>query len=100
MDMGLGNDYYDSFVAYQKMLLKEFDRMQGEYNFKVIDASRPVKRVAAALRNSIKRLIETEPAAPAETALKEVPKTEPKDKLPTESRPVLSKPAADKSRVA
>jgi dTMP kinase len=100
MDMGLGNDYYDSFVAYQKLLLKEFDRMRGEYNFEVIDASRPVKRVATALRNSIKRLVETEPAAPAETGLKEVPKTEAREKTPTESRPVLTKPAADKSRVA
>src|SRR5438552_14424107 len=61
MDLGLGNDYYDSFIAYQKMLLKEFDRMRGEYNFEVVDASRPVKRVATSLRNSIKRLIEIDP---------------------------------------
>jgi len=100
MDMGLGNDYYDSFVAYQKMLLKEFDRMQGEYNFKVVDASRPVKRVANTLRNSIKRLIETEPPATAESGLKEVPKPEPKERTASESRPVITKPPTDKSRVA
>jgi len=45
MDLGLGNDYYDSFIAYQKLLLKEFDRMSGEYGFQVIDASRSIKRV-------------------------------------------------------
>jgi dTMP kinase len=100
MDMGLGNDYYDSFVTYQKMLLKEFDRMRGEYNFEVIHASRPVKRVATALRNSIKRMIETEPAAPAEPALKEVPKPEIKEKPTNERRPALTKPDTDKSRVA
>ena len=100
MDMGLGNDYYDSFVAYQKMLLKEFDRMRGEYNFVVIDASRPVKRVALALRNSIKRMIETESAAPVEPGLKEVPKPEIKEKTTTERRPVLTRPDTDKSRVA
>ena len=58
MDLGLGNDYYDSFIAYQKLLLKEFDRMTGEYGFRVIDASRPVRRVANELRRRISKLIE------------------------------------------
>src|SRR5262245_8601359 len=62
MDLGLGNDYYDSFVAYQKLLLREFDRMSGEYGFKVIDASRTINRVAAELRRSVARIIEEEPA--------------------------------------
>jgi dTMP kinase len=60
MDLGLENDYYDSFIAYQKLLLKEFDRMSGEYGFDVINASRPVKRVATSLRRAISRLIEGE----------------------------------------
>jgi dTMP kinase len=62
MDLGLGNDYYDSFIAYQKLLLKEFDRMSDEYGFKVIDASRPVRRVASVLRRAVSRVIEDEPA--------------------------------------
>ena len=62
MDLGLGNDYYDSFIAYQKLLLKEFDRMTGEYGFHVIDANRPVRRVANELRRSISRIIEGEPS--------------------------------------
>ncbi len=61
MDMGLGNDYYDSFIAYQKLLMREFDRMSGEYGFEVIDASRPVKRVANGLKRSIARVIEDDP---------------------------------------
>ncbi len=60
MDLGLGNDYYDSFIAYQKLLLREFDRMKGEYGFKVIDASRPVRRVAGELRRSVARVVESE----------------------------------------
>jgi len=64
IDIGVGADYYDSFVAYQKLLLREFDRMSGEYGFQVIEANRPVKRVAAELRRSVARLIEDEPAAP------------------------------------
>src|SRR5580765_7028645 len=81
MDLGLGNDYYDSFVAYQKLLLKEFEHMKTEYNFEVIDASSQVKRVATALRRSIKRLVDIEPAAaPAvETTLRESVKGEPKE---------------------
>ena len=58
MDLGLGNDYYDSFIAYQKLLLKEFDRMTGEYGFSVIDASRPVRRVGNELRRRISKVIE------------------------------------------
>lgn len=61
MDLGLQNDYYDSFIAYQKLLLREFDRMSGEYGFSVIDASRPVRRVAHTLRKSISRLVQEEP---------------------------------------
>src|SRR5205823_5536977 len=62
MDLGLGNDYYDSFIAYQKLLLREFDRMKGEYGFKVIDASRSIKRVENDLKRLITRVIESEPA--------------------------------------
>jgi len=58
MDLGLGNDYYDSFIAYQKLLLKEFDRMTGEYGFQIIDASRPVRRVASKLRRWVSKVIE------------------------------------------
>ena len=60
MDLGLGNDYYDSFIAYQKLLLKEFDRMTGEYGFRVIDAGRPVRRVASELRRAISKVIESD----------------------------------------
>ena len=62
MDLGLGNDYYDSFIAYQKLLLKEFDRMSGEYGFQVIDASRSIKRVENDLKRLITRVIESEAA--------------------------------------
>ncbi|HVS20276.1 MAG TPA: hypothetical protein VHD88_00435, partial [Pyrinomonadaceae bacterium] len=63
MDLRVGDDYYDSFVAYQKLLLREFDRMSGEYGFQIIDAARPVRRVAAELRRAVKRVIGDEPAA-------------------------------------
>jgi dTMP kinase len=81
MDLGLGNDYYDSFVAYQKLLLKEFEGMKTEYNFELIDASNPVKRVATALRRSVRRLIESDQIAVVETPAKEAASVEPKDKV-------------------
>jgi dTMP kinase len=91
MDMGLENDYYDSFVAYQNLLLKEFDRMSGEYNFEVIDASKSIKRVANILRKSINRLLEGPIAA--ETATKEIApgsrKTTPDQKPKTTDRQKL-----------
>jgi dTMP kinase len=78
MDLGLQNDYYDSFIAYQKLLLKEFDRMSGEYGFEVVDASRPVKRVATTLRKSISRVIDDEPVTAA--TAREIVKTETREK--------------------
>lgn len=56
-DMYLGADLYDSFVAYQTQMLSEFEQMTGEYGFQVIDASRPVQRVAADLRRAVARVI-------------------------------------------
>jgi dTMP kinase len=81
MDLGLGNDYYDSFVAYQKLLLKEFDRMKGEYNFEMIDAWRPMKRVANALKVSIRRVVEPD-GIPTIEAAKEPVKPKPADEKP------------------
>ncbi len=56
-DMYLGDDLYDSFVAYQTQMLGEFELMTGEYGFQVIDASRPVQRVATDLRRAVTRVI-------------------------------------------
>lgn len=89
VDLGLANDYYDSFIAYQKLLLREFDRMSGEYGFRVVDASRPVRRVANELRRSISRIIEGESSSPAkETAKPEMPpKTRPGDAITEKEAP-------------
>jgi hypothetical protein len=81
----LGNDYYDSFIAYQKLLLREFARMSGEYGFKVIDASRPVRRVATALRRSVLRVIEDEPAAGVVSSAKQLSGDGPVESVKIES---------------
>ncbi len=58
MDLHNAGDYYESFVGYQKLMLREFDRMSGEYGFRVVDASRPVRRVASDLRRAVGRLVD------------------------------------------
>ncbi|MFN2453523.1 MAG: dTMP kinase [Pyrinomonadaceae bacterium] len=63
MDMNLGEDFYDSFIAYQQRMLAEFDRMGGEYGFRTVDASRGVRRVAADLRRAVARIIDADEAA-------------------------------------
>ena len=45
------------FVAYQTQMLSEFEQMTAEYGFQVIDASRPLQRVAADLRRAVMRAI-------------------------------------------
>ena len=65
MDLNLGEDFYDSFIEYQSRMLKVFDRLTGEYGFRVLNASRSVRTVEADLRRAISNLLE-EPAPPAE----------------------------------
>ena len=67
MDLYLGEDFYDSFVEYQTRMLREFDRMKGEYGFRIMDASRSVNRVAADLRRAVARVIDEGRAAEATT---------------------------------
>jgi thymidylate kinase len=54
MDLRLGDDLYDSFMAYQGRLLKVFDRMTDEYGFHVVDTSGSIQNVS----DQIKELLE------------------------------------------
>jgi dTMP kinase len=58
MDLNLGEDLYDSFIEYQKRMLKVFDRLTGEYGFQVLNASRSVRTVAADLRKGVLKVLE------------------------------------------
>ncbi|GCE18915.1 dTMP kinase [Dictyobacter kobayashii] len=53
MDMRLGNDLFESFVRYQKLMLAEYDKMAIEYHFEVIDASMAAEQIAAQLKQKI-----------------------------------------------
>ena len=60
MDLRLGEDVYDSFIEYQKSLLKEFDKMTSEFEFQVIDAAKGFDETNRALKQGIIAIIESE----------------------------------------
>jgi dTMP kinase len=57
MDLGLARDMFDSFLKYQSMLADEFQRMQKEYDFDVVNGNQGVDRVQKQLRNRIGALL-------------------------------------------
>jgi dTMP kinase len=57
MDMGLSRDMFDSFVKYQRMLAAEFQAMQKEYNFEIINANQRVERMQKDLRRRIAAML-------------------------------------------
>ncbi|MGE5313315.1 MAG: dTMP kinase [Acidobacteriota bacterium] len=60
MDLHLGEDFYDSFVEYQRRILKEFDLMTPEFNFHVIDAGRSFDETNRALKQGILAVLDTD----------------------------------------
>jgi len=57
MDLHLGDDMYDSFVAYQKRLMIQFDKMVEDCGFTVIDACRSIDAVFADLKAQTSELL-------------------------------------------
>jgi len=53
MDLHLGDDMYESFLVYQTRIMADFDKMVEDYGFGVIDASRSIEQVFAALKAEI-----------------------------------------------
>jgi dTMP kinase len=51
--MGLSDDMFESFLAYQKMIAAEFRRMQKRYNLVIIDGNRSVQEINADLQKRI-----------------------------------------------
>lgn len=54
MDMALGDNFFDSFCAYQSRVIAELDKMVPRHGFKIIDASRPVEEIFEDLKIAIK----------------------------------------------
>lgn len=58
MDLKLGDDFYDSFVEYQRRMLMEFDRMSHEYNFYVVDAAKSFNETNKKLKQGIEAVLD------------------------------------------
>ena len=56
-DLGLSDDLYNSFVIYQRMMAREFKRMETRYGLVPIDANRPIAEVNADLQGRIDRYL-------------------------------------------
>jgi dTMP kinase len=56
-DLGLSEDMYESFIIYQRMIAKEFQRMQRRYNLLIINGNRPVEEISADLQGKIQYFI-------------------------------------------
>jgi dTMP kinase len=69
MDLKHGDDIYDSFRAYQNKLLREYSSMADEFQFRVVDARRPVNRIQDELRKQLAAFLEPaeKPADPVLT---------------------------------
>lgn len=91
MDLHLGGDFYDSFIAYQTRMLTVFDRMATEYDFHAVNASRSVRSVAADLRRAVAKLLDESAPGGLESA----------SVTPQTKGPVLRevKPAANESKL-
>jgi dTMP kinase len=58
MDIHPSNDLFDSFVDYQSDLINLFNLFAEEFDFKTVDAGRPVMEVFADLQSHIRDLLE------------------------------------------
>jgi dTMP kinase len=57
MDLHLGDDRYESFVAYQNRMAGQFDKMVEDCGFTVIDASRSIGDVFADLNGRMSEVL-------------------------------------------
>ncbi len=60
MDLNLGADPYDSFMAYQSRLLDAFEDLAEDYDFRVIDGNRSIYEIQQDLRREIRDFLDLE----------------------------------------
>lgn len=56
-DLGLSDDMYESFMIYQRMIAKEFRRMQKRYNLTIVNGNRQILEVNSDLQKRIGRFL-------------------------------------------
>lgn len=58
MDLGLSLDITESFKIFQKMVMDEYDKLAEEFQFTIIDASKPIPVQQEIIRNIISKSID------------------------------------------
>lgn len=58
-DLGLSEDMLDSFMIYQRMIAKEFYRMQKRYRIVHINGNRSITEINSELQNNIDKFVST-----------------------------------------
>ena len=58
MDLGLSPDPVESFRLFQGKVLEEYDRLSGEYGFRVIDGTRSIDAQQRQVRDLVSRLFD------------------------------------------
>jgi len=58
MDIGLSRDMFDSFMTYQKLIQREFTRMQSTYEFEAVNGNRSIRAISRELQAKVGRVVE------------------------------------------
>jgi dTMP kinase len=58
MDLGLADDITDSYLVFQGMLKREYDRLSGPERFQVINAEQDIEALSAEVRRGIRPLLQ------------------------------------------
>lgn len=66
MDIGLSPDMYESFFKYQRMMQREFARMQKQYGFETIDGNRSIHEIAVDLKRRVELVLREGPSREAD----------------------------------
>jgi dTMP kinase len=59
MDLGLSRDMFDSFLKYQGLMAKQFERLQATYRFGIIDGNRSLEDVTSELQQKTQQVLAT-----------------------------------------
>jgi dTMP kinase len=57
MDLGLSRDMFDSFMKYQGLMAKQFERLQSTYGFGIIDGDRSPEDINTELQQKTEQVL-------------------------------------------
>ena len=57
MDLGLSRDMFDSFIKYQGLMASQFERLQSNYGFSIIDCDRSPDEINSELQQKTEQVL-------------------------------------------